>query len=231
MNILKHQHWHFAILIILVFLLYSYAKTDLTFMSGSFWGLSTLSWLIFAILIPIIHQVYVLICWRSELYYNSISRLFGTHGFRIYKIGFTILILLRPITIILLAISNAQTVNMNVYMTYILSGLVIIPAIYLFYSVKKYFGMDRAFGIDHFQPEKYKHVPIVKQGIYKYNSNGMYKFGFLILWLPGILLHSKAALIVALFSHIYIWVHYYFTELPDINVIYKEDNKKLFNKT
>jgi len=48
----------------------------------------------------------------------------------------------------------------------------------------------------------------------------MYIFGFFILWIPGLLLLSKAALLVALFNHIYIWVHYYFTELPDIKVIY-----------
>ncbi len=49
----------------------------------------------------------------------------------------------------------------------------------------------------------------------------MYIYGFLILWIPGILLQSKAAPFIALFNHLYIWVHYYFTELPDIKMIYK----------
>jgi len=48
----------------------------------------------------------------------------------------------------------------------------------------------------------------------------MYVFGFLVLWIPGFVMFSKAALLVALFNQIYIWVHYYFTELPDINFIY-----------
>lgn len=104
-----------------------------------------------------------------------------------------------------------------------LSGILLIPAIYLFYSIKKYFGFDRAFGIDHFYPEKFKNEPMVKQGIFKYTLNGMYVFGFLILWIPGILLQSKAAVLLALFNHIYIWVHYYFTELPDMKMIYKKD--------
>ena len=82
--------------------------------------------------------------------------------------------------------------------------------------------MDRAFGIDHFEPEKYKHTSMVKKGIFKYTSNGMYIYGFLILWIPGFLFLSKAALLVALFQHIYIWVHYCFTELPDMKFIYKK---------
>ena len=108
-------------------------------------------------------------------------------------------------------------------LSYILSGILIIPAIYLFYSVAKYFGMDRAFGIDHFRPEIIKNEPFIKQGIFKYTSNGMYLYGFLILWIPGVLLQSEAALLLALFNHIYIWVHYYFTELPDIKMIYGEE--------
>ena len=82
--------------------------------------------------------------------------------------------------------------------------------------------MDRAFGIDHFQPGTIGNESFVKRGIFKYTSNGMYVYGFLILWIPGILFQSEAALIVALFNHIYIWVHYYYTELPDIKIIYAD---------
>jgi len=48
----------------------------------------------------------------------------------------------------------------------------------------------------------------------------MYVYGLLILYLPGLFLLSKAALLVALFNHVYIWVHYYCTEQPDMKVIY-----------
>ncbi len=229
-KIFKLQLWHILILIALLFTLYYYAKTDLTFLKGDLWGMSTISWFVFAILSPIVHQLYVLVCWRYELYYKGISELLGNSGFQSYKVGFTILILFRPLTIILLAISNTMTININPAFSYVLSGILIIPAIYLFYSLKKYFGIDRAFGIDHFFPEKFRNEPMVNQGIFKYTSNGMYVYGFLILWIPGILLQSKAALLIASFNHIYIWVHYYFTELPDMNVIYKEDHKRLSNK-
>ena len=45
-------------------------------------------------------------------------------------------------------------------------------------------------------------------------------FGLLILWLPGLLLASKAALLAALFGHVYIWVHYFTVEQPDMIHIY-----------
>lgn len=75
------------------------------------------------------------------------------------------------------------------------------------YSVRKYFGFDRAFGIDHFDPATYKDVPMVRKGIFQYSSNAMYVYGFFLLWVPGILAQSKAALLVAAFNHLYIWVH------------------------
>ena len=60
----------------------------------------------------------------------------------------------------------------------------------------------------------------MKKGIFRYTDNGMYIYGLMILYLPGLLLLSKAAMVVALFNHIYIWVHYYCTERPDMKVIY-----------
>ena len=222
MKIFKHQQWHILILGGLLFTLCSYLETDTTVLNGDLWGISTLTWATFAILAPIIHQCYVLVCWRSELHYQGLSRLFGKNGFKFYKTGFSILAFSRPVLIVLLAISSSMTLSVNPTFSYVLSGLFLIPAVYLFYSVKKYFGFDRAFGIDHFYPEEYRLKPFVDQGIFKYTRNGMYTFGFFLVWVPGFLLQSKAALLLALFSHLYIWVHYYFTELPDIKIIYKD---------
>jgi len=223
-KVLKYQQWHFFALIALLSLIYIYAQSDETFLNGRLWGMSTLAWYLFAISVPIIHQIYVLIVWRSELHFKSFSKLFGEKGFKFYKVGFSMFMLSRIISIVLLACSNSMTLKLNSIYSYTLSVLLFIPASYLFYSVVKYFGIDRAVGVDHFYPEKARNEPFVNQGIFKYTANGMYKYGVLILWIPGILLQSKAALSLALFSHLYIWVHYYFTELPDIKIIY-DDNK------
>lgn len=219
-KIFKYQHFRILSLTILLVMLYFWSKSNETFLSGSLWGIKTSVWFILAVLSPVVHQFYVLVCWRYELYYRSLSELFGKKAFSIYKAGFSFLILSRLITIIILAVSNAETINISSAASYTLSVILFIPAFYLFLSVRKYFGADRAFGYDHFHPEKAKNEPFVKKGIFKYTSNGMYVFGFLILWVPAILLKSQAALSVALFNHVYIWVHYYFTELPDMKEIY-----------
>ena len=221
MKIFKHQLWHVISLVVLLAGVYFLTIKDVSILYGSFWGIKTSNWFVLAIMCPILHQVYVLIIWRLELYYNSISKAFGAKGFQLYKAGFAFLFMSRLLSIILLAIANAYTLSLNPILSYLIAGLLLIPAVYLFYSVRKYFGVDRAFGIDHFQPNIFKNTPFVKKGILKYSSNSMYIFGFFILYIPAFLAFSKAALVAALFNHIYIWVHYYFTELADIKVIYK----------
>jgi hypothetical protein len=137
----------------------------------------------------------------------------------VFKVIFTILFLGRPITLILLGISNAGTLVLNPLLAYALAIVLLLPFAYTMYSVFHYFGIDRAFGIDHFDPS-YRNQPFVREGMFRYTDNAMYKFGFLILWAIALVFLSKAALIVAAFSHLYIWVHFYFTELPDIRHIY-----------
>jgi len=226
MKILKYQQWHLIILIVLLFSVYVLTKFDNTILGGSLLSNLTKYWFLLAILSPIIHQIYVVICWRYELHYKGITKLFGNLGFKLFKLGFGILFASRLITITLLAISNQYTMDFNTTISFSLSVILMMPVVYLFYSVIKYFGIDRAFGSDHFYPEIIKNTPLVNQGIFKYTTNGMYIFGFIMLWIPGILFQSKAALLSALFSHIYIWVHYYFTELPDMKDIYGINENK-----
>ena len=220
MKILYKQIWHLLSLFILLLGVNFFIKYNENVFYGSLWKIDSQSWLYLTIFFAIAHQTYVLICWRYELFYKGLSKIFSKNAFKVYKIGFTMLILLRPILIIILSISNAMTINIGNNLSYLICLILLIPGIYGQYSVFKYFGINKAFGYDHFEPEKFKDVPFVRKGIFKYTSNGMYKFVFLLLWIPGILLQSKAALLAALFQHIYIWIHYYFTELPDMKFIY-----------
>ena len=87
------------------------------------------------------------------------------------------------------------------------------------YSIIKYFSIVRAFGIDHFD-ESYRSRPLVKEGIFRFTPNAMYIFGFTLLWAPAFYFSSVAALAFAFFSHLYIWVHYFCTEKPDMERIY-----------
>ena len=220
MKILNKQIWHLLSLFILLLGVGLFIRYNEDVFYGRLWKIESQSWLYLSLFFAIAHQTYVLICWRYELLHKGLTNFFKKKAFKVYKTGFTILILLRPILIIILSISNKMTINIGNDLSYLISLIFLALGIYGQYSVFKYFGINRAFGIDHFQPEKYKNIAFVNKGIFKYTSNGMYKIVFLLLWIPGILFQSKAALLAALFQHIYIWVHYYFTELPDIKFIY-----------
>ncbi len=95
-----------------------------------------------------------------------------------------------------------------------------VPAwVYTAISVNKYFGFKGAAGCDHFQLQ-FREMPLVKRGIFRFSSNAMYAFGFLLFWTIAICFDSAGALIVAAFSHIYFWVNYHATEKPDMRVLY-----------
>jgi len=218
-KIFKYQIWHLISLITIIFAINLYLRNSTEILSGSLWGLTTKTWFWLAIAIPIIHQVYVWGVWRLELYQSTFTKRYGPIlSFKIYAIGFSLLFVSRLITLIILAFSSKGTLNIHPMISYALAVLITPLVIFLFYSVKKYFTIERAYGIDHF--DKHCNEPYVKKGIFKYTDNGMYVFGLMILYMPGLLLLSKAAILVALFNHVYIWVHYYFTERPDMLEIY-----------
>jgi len=219
MRILEKQGYHLLSLIILISGVYITARGD--FLEGEYLGLTTRTWLLLSLLAPVFHQVYVVIIWRAELHYQIWSSWFGRRAFFIYGVGFMILFLARPVFIFGLALANRGTVPLPGWLGILFAVLCLPPVFYLGYSVLKYFGIERALGMDHFQPQKYREMAFVKMGIFRWSSNPMYLYGFLIVWVPGLLLLSKAALISALFSHLYIWVHYYFTEHPDMKSIYR----------
>jgi protein-S-isoprenylcysteine O-methyltransferase Ste14 len=125
----------------------------------------------------------------------------------------------RVLFLVALAVANRDTVPGDPTLLQVLAIILLIPAVHLFYSVARYFGFRRAFGIDHFDP-RYRAVPLVRRGIFEYSPNGMYVFGFLLLWSVALWYASVAALIAALFNHLYIWVHYWATERPDMRRIY-----------
>ncbi|WP_051937904.1 methyltransferase [Ghiorsea bivora] len=218
-NIFQYQTWHLLSLSGLLFLLVTYISKKPQILSGSYLNISANTWFWLAIAVPIIHQTYVMLVWRFELYQRTFSQRWGiAKAFKYYTIGFSILFGSRLISIIFVAVSTQNSWNISATSAYALAAIITPLVIYLFYSVKKYFTIERAYGIDHFDPDYDE--PYVKQGIFKYTDNGMYVFGLMILYLPGLLLFSKAALLAALFNHLYIWVHYYCTEKPDMLKIY-----------
>jgi hypothetical protein len=216
--IFEKQFLHLLGLGILLYLFSLAGKLE-GFREGDALGISTRTWLYIALANTIAHQVYVWFCWRMELHTKLLTRFFGKAGFRTYAAGFTVLIILRPALITFLAFANRNTIPANRYLMMVVAATLLLPAAYLGYSIMKYFSFTRAFGIDHFD-ESYRSMPLVRKGIFQFTPNAMYLFGFALLWAPAAFFSSVAALTFALFSHLYIWVHYFCTEKPDMEKIY-----------
>ncbi len=220
--IFHHQIWHLLAIFLLVGGLQIMVTHFGLISDGALWGLQTRVWFWLAILIPILHQIYVWLVWRLELFQQTFTSRYGlSKAFKIYSIGFSLLFIGRLILVIVLAISDPNTLPLPPLVATLISVFITIPVIYLFYSVKKYFTLERAFGMDHFD-RNYSKKKFERRGIFQYTDNAMYIFGLMVLYLPGLLFLSQLALIVALFNHLYIWVHYYCTELPDMQEIYSQ---------
>ena len=216
---LRRQVLHYLLLLLLLACLIAVMTRDKGYYSGELLGIDTLAWFRLAIITAVVHQTYVWLCWRLELFYSLITGLLGKKGFDYYSTGFFVLMLSRLAAVVILAWSNSNSLHWNYSLLSMIAVLLSIPAAYTFYSTIRYFGMTRAAGIDHFDAS-FRDRPFVKKGIFRFFNNPMYLFGMLIIWLPGLLFSSKAALLAALFNHIYVWVHYFCTEKPDIEFIY-----------
>ena len=187
--------------------------------SGQLWGVTTPVWFWLAIALAVGHQVYVWICWRTQLHGSLITRTLGTLGFPCMPRDSRFWAFASGV-----CSSSRFQIGTRCRRSPSSSSArdpALIPAVYLFYSVKRYFSFERAFGIDHFDAS-YRSLPFVRKGIFRFTRNGMYVYGFLLLWVPAFWFASLAALAVALFNHLYIWVHYFATELPDMKRIYGE---------
>lgn len=192
-------------------------------LDGSSWlGISDQTWFNASIILAIVHQVVVWFAFRFQLVVSLFSRLFGKYDMVAWGIIFFPLMLLRPILTLGLGLADSNSLE-PFRMFQIIAGITLLmPVFFTGWSVKKYFGVPRALGGDHFR-QKYREMPRVKEGAFKYSSNAMYAFAFLLFWAIALMTGSRAALASALFQHAYIWVHLYCTENPDMELIYGKD--------
>ena len=216
-HLFRRQPQHFLLLALLLPGAAHLAQPALG--DGSWLGVSDLTWFYAVLLVAVVHQVVVWFAWRTQLVFSLFSRLFGRHDMTVWACIFLPLLALRPVLTIGLGMADSGSLGPLRGIHIALALLLLIPAAYTGWSVVRYFGVPRALGADHFR-RRFRDMPFVREGIFRYSSDAMYAFGFLVLWSIALLTSSKAALVAALFQHAYIWVHLYCTEEPDMQVIY-----------
>ncbi|MFO8020805.1 MAG: HepT-like ribonuclease domain-containing protein [Promethearchaeia archaeon] len=52
----------------------------------------------------------------------------------------------------------------------------------------------------------------------------MDKYALFIVWIPGLPFGSITPLLLTLFNHLYVWVHYFTLEEPDFQMLHKNEN-------
>ncbi len=221
MKLIFERQWIHAGALALLISFLALARNFDGMQTGEFLSISASQWFLLAIALPIAHQVFIWFCWRTQLHGRLLDRLFGDLSYPVYASLFFILGSLRVLSVFALAIANRDTLAANIILLRIAAVIALAASAYVLYSVLRYFSLKRASGIDHFD-EKYRTLPLVREGIFRYTRNGMYTCGFLFFWVPALWFASAAALCAALFNHAYIWVHYYTTEIPDMKHIYGE---------
>jgi hypothetical protein len=189
-------------------------------LEGASWlGVRDQVWFALAVAVPVVQQLAVALLWRAQLSHQLLTRLFGDAGFVVWGVVFFPLLLARPLSVLGLGLANAGSLAIPTALGVGIGALLLVPAVWTMHSVTVHFGFARALGGDHFF-ERYRAMPLVREGAFAWSSNAMYAFVFLGLWGIALITRSQAALAVALFQHAYIWVHWYCTEQPDAVVLY-----------
>ena len=107
----KGQAFHTLFLVLCFF---TFSKLAVKFGNeAELWGLSATAWYWIAILIPVIHQIFVLLVWRLELYYQCLTKNFGAIAFKAYFIDFFILFIGRFVALCCLAIADQGSIDIQ----------------------------------------------------------------------------------------------------------------------
>lgn len=218
----KRQALHISLLLLMVTAILVSLPGHLP--GGEWMGLKDHQLLVLMAVIVPVHQVIVALVFRLQLMYGLFTRLFGGKDLFAWGAIFLPLLILRFLTVAGLGLSTPGSLDRLLPGTLktpgiVLGILVLIPAGYTIYSVFRYFGLARALGADHFR-EKYRRMPLENRGMFRYSSNAMYVYAFLIMWAFALFTWSWPALIAALYQHAAIWIHWYCTEAPDMEVIH-----------
>ena len=218
--------WHFFVrqplhLILLVALCGGLWLSSLTpgFQVSHSWNISVPAVVVVSVVAGALHHLWVLVFWRLELGFSAVSRRLGRWGFILYSAGFVVLITARFVSVLYLAPLNGGTLPIPTGIRLAAVGIIAVFNAWGMYSVLRFFGVRRAFGLDHFDASV-RQSGLVKRGAYRYCGNVMYLMIVPAFLVPCLLWGSVASLACGLFHCLFVWAHYLCTERPDMALIY-----------
>ena len=213
------QVLHAALLVLLVSVGYALAAPALGPCDTPLLGLCDCGWFWLTLGVAVVHQLLVWLVFRGQLGWGVLTRLFGHRDLLVWGSIFIPLLIARPLATLGIAIADRGSLALPFWLSISLAVVLLVPATYAMYSVIRFFGIPRALGGDHFRL-RYRRMPMVRKGAFAWTSNAMYLLVFLGLWSIAFITRSQVALVAALFQHAYVWVHFYCTEKPDMDLMY-----------
>ena len=213
------QLGHLLSLTLLLILLWTFASPHLG--DNTLFGKSDAFWLWVAVALAIMHQILGWLVFRAQLGWAVLTRWLGEADLAVWGLIFLPMLLGRLVLLLMLGIADYGSIVLPSSITLPLAVLLTITSLYTGYSVLRFFGLERALGGDHFR-KKYREMPLVREAAFRFSENAMYAYAFLALWSIALFTRSQAALALALFQHAYVWVHYLFTEKPDMGLLYPD---------
>lgn len=217
---LEYQGYHLLAFVFLGALQYV-AILNIQLGSGRIWGHTTGEWVALSWIFAGIFQAWIAFFWRMELYGRWVTNKMGKTGFILHQAGYAVLGLIRFVLLIPICISTKNTLPITPLVSIAIIVLTTPPILWGLYSAAVHFGFTRAAGADHFI-RRYREGGFEKKGLYKYVPNVMYTVVLFGLYHAGLFWFSTLGLIVAAAHHVFVWVHYFCTERPDIREIYGE---------
>ncbi len=210
------QHWMLVLVLVPGALFLAGPALD----KGVWLSLTVRQWVYLLLGVVVAHQVVGWLVFRLQMCFGAFNRMFGKTALVVWGILFFPFLAARPFLVFAVGWSDVGSLVIIPRAVQVTLGIVLcLPALYTLWSVRRYFGLARALGGDHFF-KKYREMPIVREGAFRFSDNAMYSFAFLALWSIALLCGSRVALAMALFQHAYIWVHMYCTEEPDLAILF-----------
>ncbi len=213
-RLIRYQDWHLVLLALLVSLALTATNRMPHLFAGETLGLSAAAWLWMGVAAAILHQVYITVVWRVQQETRWLTNNLPRLGYAAYLADFTILLAARLAGALLTSIANRGYMDLSG--TIRIAAPVIIVVVLLAYifpgPASGYF--KQLAGTGHFNAATKSASP-PEQGREKYGDAGMYILLPLAFYIPGLFYASPAGLLLALFNHLYILIHYFCTVHPD----------------
>lgn len=217
-RVLERQGLHALAWVVLGALLYQVTGTS-PGADEAIAGLSVRIWVASSWILAGLSQAWMAAFWRLELHGGAVSARLGDLGFPLLRAGYAVLFPLRFLPLIPISLATAGTGSLSPTTRI---TLVVASTPLILWTVRDalvHFGLDRLSGSDHFFPED-RGGRKETRGIHRYLANAMYTVGTLALFHPGLVTGSTLGLWVAAFHYAFVWVHYWCTEAPDLEILY-----------